>query len=62
MDWDDVRKPGAAGLVIGAPLDRLSVGDLEARIAELESEIDRVRAEIQKKRAHSARAEDIFKR
>lgn len=62
MDWDEARKPAAGATPLGASLDRLSVGDLEARVAELEAEIVRVKAEIEKKRAHSARAADIFKR
>ncbi len=62
MDWDETRKPAVGATPLGGPLDRLSIGDLEARVAELEAEIVRVKAEIEKKRGHSARAADIFKR
>jgi uncharacterized small protein (DUF1192 family) len=61
MDWEEVR-PKADAVVIGETLERLSVGELEARIVALEREIDRVRVELDKKRAHEARASELFKR
>ena len=61
MDWDDVRQPQGGGIVVGETLERLSVGELEARIVALEAEIDRVRGELEKKRAHEAQASALFK-
>ena len=61
MDWDDVR-PKPAGITVGEDLKKLSVAELEARIAALKAEIERVEAELQAKRAHEAAAAAIFKR
>jgi uncharacterized small protein (DUF1192 family) len=61
MDWDDVRQPQGGGIVVGETLERLSVGELEARIVALEAEIERVRGELEKKRAHEAQASALFK-
>lgn len=61
MDWEEAR-PKADAVVVGETLERLSVGELEARIVILQREIERVRAELEKKRAHEARASELFKR
>ena len=60
MDWDDVRPKPVSGGAVGESLDKLSVGELEARIESFEQEILRVRAELEKKRAHEAAAAKLF--
>ena len=60
MDWEEAR-PKSDVAVIGETLERLSVGELEARITLFEKEIERVRAELEKKRAHEAQAAKLFK-
>ncbi len=60
MDWDDVR-PKPKGISIGEDLKRLSVAELDARIAALEAEIERVKAERAAKKAHEAAAAALFK-
>ena len=61
MDWEEAR-PKTDGVILGETLERLSVGELEARIVALEKEIERVRAELDKKRSHEAQAAAVFKR
>ncbi len=61
MDWDEARPKAGGNVVIGENLERLSVGELEARIVALEGEIERVRGELEKKRAHEAEASALFK-
>ncbi len=61
MDWDEPRKAPTAGATVGEALDKLSVADLEARVASLAAEIVRVEAEIAKRRAHEAAAAALFK-
>lgn len=60
MDWEDVR-PKATGISVGETLEKLSVAELEARIASLRTEIERVSAELTKKKAHEAAASALFK-
>ena len=60
MDWDEAR-PQAEVVTVGEPLERLSLGDLEARIGLLEREIDRVKAELERKKAHGNQADAVFK-
>ena len=62
MDSDEAREKTARTASTGENLDKLSVGELELRIAAFEAEIVRVRAEITRKKAHSAAAESLFKR
>lgn len=62
MDWDEAKQKMVKGAQVGESLDRLSISDLEARIAAFEAEIVRVRAEITRKKAHEAAAASIFKR
>jgi uncharacterized small protein (DUF1192 family) len=61
MDWDDVRPATGGDIIVGENLERLSVGELEVRIAALESEVQRVRGELEKKRAHGEEASALFK-
>ncbi len=61
MDWDDVRPATGGDIIVGENLERLSVGELKARIAALESEVQRVRGELEKKRAHGEEALALFK-
>lgn len=61
MDWDEARMTTGGDVIVGETLERLSVGELEARIVTLEREIERVRGELEKKRAHEAEASAFFK-
>lgn len=61
MDWDDVQKPVAKGITTGEPLDRLSISELEERIAALLSEAERHKAEIERKVRQAQAADAIFK-
>jgi uncharacterized small protein (DUF1192 family) len=63
MDLDDLfakKKPVAVQL--GEDISRLSIPDLEERLAALASERQRVEEEIHKRRASLSAAESIFKR
>lgn len=61
MDWDEPRKPTAAPVTVGEPLDHLSIADLDARVAMLEAEIVRVRSEAERKRRQADAAKSLFK-
>ncbi len=61
MDWDEARQPGAEEIVLGQSLERLSIEDLERRVAALEAEIERVREEIARKNKIGAAAAAVFK-
>ncbi|MDE2405305.1 MAG: DUF1192 domain-containing protein [Sphingomonadales bacterium] len=62
MDDDDrpVRRGDAASLLSGESLDRLSLAELDARVALLEAEIARVRAHKDRAGAHRAAADALF--
>jgi uncharacterized small protein (DUF1192 family) len=62
MDWDELRPKPAKDVTLGEPLENLSVGELEARIAALKNEIERVKENLQAKKAHEAAAAAVFKR
>jgi uncharacterized small protein (DUF1192 family) len=62
MEWDDIRPKPARTITIGEPLNTLSVGELEERVAALKEEIKRVESEIAAKRAHEQAAAAFFKR
>jgi len=62
MDWDEIKPKPAAGATIGENLSKLSLAELEARIADLEREIKRVKAELDAKRRHDDAASALFKR
>ena len=63
LDTDDIAPPprGPRDLVEAVYLDRLSVHELEARVAALEAEIVRVRAKIASKKASQSAADAFFK-
>ena len=61
MDWDENQKPAKPEIVVGENLERLSLGELEARVTALEAEITRVRTEIERKKSIGAAAESVFK-
>jgi uncharacterized small protein (DUF1192 family) len=61
MDWDEVRAHKAVPIILGEPLAKLSVAELEARIAALESEIGRATREIDAKRHQAAAANALFR-
>ena len=58
-DWDGA-KPPSGGCKID--FDRLSVAELEARIASLEAEIAACRRAIDAKRGHRSEADSLFRR
>jgi uncharacterized small protein (DUF1192 family) len=58
---DDTEPKRKVSHDIGQPLDALSVGELEERIALLKTEIARLEAAITARRATKAAAFDIFK-
>lgn len=65
MDIDDLlpKSPGdPLVLLTRQDIDRLSVAELEARIAALEAEIARARAKIDFAVNHRATAEGLFRR
>jgi uncharacterized small protein (DUF1192 family) len=62
MDWDEIKPKTTASASIGENLEALSVGELEARIAQLEHEIERVKTELNAKRRHEDAASALFKR
>jgi hypothetical protein len=60
MSFEDLpKKP--VGVVLGEPLDLLSVSELEHRVSQLESEIARVKAAIQSKQASKNAADAFFR-
>ncbi|MEL6299724.1 MAG: DUF1192 domain-containing protein [Pseudomonadota bacterium] len=62
MDDDlDRAKPKTQPITLGEPLDTLSVGELDERVAALRSEIDRVEAEKARKSAHADAVASVFK-
>jgi uncharacterized small protein (DUF1192 family) len=62
MDLDEPRPKKRAEIILGEPLDLLSVAELEQRISDLESEIARAREAITKKQAGKAAADAFLKR
>ena len=61
MNDDDRPRPKPS--IFTAPsLERLSVAEGEAYIAQLESEIERVKADIAKKKASKETADSFFKK
>lgn len=58
---EDEPKPKARDLPLGAPLDTLSVAELEARIALLREEIARIEQTIESKRASRTAADSFFR-
>jgi uncharacterized small protein (DUF1192 family) len=62
MDLDDLPQKKKPAMVIGEPLDSVSLAELAQRITELEGEIARIRAEIAKKQASMAAAASFFKK
>lgn len=66
MDMDDIlpppRKDSALAQLLGEDLDRLSVSELEARIAALEGEVARTRAKRDGASKFRSAADSLFKR
>ncbi len=60
MEWDEPKDQKPAGHVVGEPLDKLSKGELEARLQSLESEIARLKSELERKQKHEAAAAELF--
>lgn len=62
FDDDRPARPAADSThQIGQPLDRLSVEELNARIATLRGEIARLEAAVSAKSAHRDAAESVFR-
>jgi uncharacterized small protein (DUF1192 family) len=61
MDLDEPRPKKRPEIILGEPLDLLSIAELEQRISDLESEIARAREAIGKKQAGKAAADAVFK-
>ncbi len=65
MDLDDILGPRPGdplAALVAQDLDRLSVAELEARVAALEGEIARCRRKIEGAVNHRASADALFKR
>ena len=62
MRDDDDRPRKAVAHEIGQPLDTLSLGDLDARVALLRAEIARLEAARAAKQAAQGAADAFFKR
>jgi uncharacterized small protein (DUF1192 family) len=65
VDLDDILGPrpdAPLPALLREDLDRLSVAELEARVAALEGEIARTRRKIDGAAAHRADADALFKR
>ncbi|XYD08482.1 DUF1192 domain-containing protein [Methylobacterium sp. NMS12] len=62
MRDDDDRPRKAVGHEIGQPLDTLSLGDLDERVALLRAEIARLEAARAAKQAAQGAADAFFKR
>ena len=60
MSFEDLPKT-PAGVMLGEPLDLLSVAELEQRVSQLESEIQRVKAAISAKQASKNAADAFFR-
>jgi uncharacterized small protein (DUF1192 family) len=59
MDEEDVKRPTAHE--VGMALDKMSVDELQQRIAMLEREIERLRSAIAAKQQSRAAADAFFK-
>jgi uncharacterized small protein (DUF1192 family) len=57
---DEAAKP-PRGHEVGAPIDTLSIDELEARIALLQEEIARLQGAIEARRQTKAAADSVFK-
>ncbi len=60
-DWDLPRAGKAPAIVLGEPLGKLSITELEGRVEALRQEIARIEAEIGTKKALRDQAASIFK-
>ena len=58
---DDEPRPKPQDLPLGAPLDKLSVAELEARIALLRDEIARIERTLEAKKASRTAADSFFR-
>jgi len=63
MDLDDLfPKKKVAAVTLGEDISRLSIPDLEERLAALAAERMRVEEEIHKRKASQSAAEQLFKK
>jgi uncharacterized small protein (DUF1192 family) len=61
MDWDEVRQPAKATVVVGEDLTILSIAELSARVAMLQGEITRIEGAIATKQRQTAAADALFR-
>jgi uncharacterized small protein (DUF1192 family) len=61
-DWDDLKPQPKPAACVGDDLSRLSIAELEARVAAFTAEIERVAAEIAVKKSRQSAADSLFKR
>ncbi len=61
LDEDEATRPKQRDIAIGADLSKLSVEELEERIAALKAEITRIEADLAAKRSSRAAADSVFK-
>ncbi len=62
MDDDDLEPRRTKGGEFPRNLERLSIEDMDAYVAELEAEIRRVEAEIERRRRVKSGADEVFKK
>jgi uncharacterized small protein (DUF1192 family) len=60
MDWDEPKAKTAKGFLVGEDLARLSVTELDERIALLKAEITRIEKTMAKKKQTTAAAAALF--
>ena len=60
MDWDEPKAKAGKAVVIGEDLSKLSVVDLDERIAMLKSEIVRIEQSVETKKRTTAAAAALF--
>ena len=61
MAREDDDRPAPAGIALGADLSRLSLAELDERLALLRQEIDRVESAIATKRGSRSAADALFR-
>lgn len=61
FDEDDHPLRKGSEIVIGQPLDQLSIHELQERVEQLKTEIERVQEEIDRKGSATSYAEKFFK-
>ena len=60
MDWDEPKSKPAKGFAVGEDLSKLSVVELDERVALLKAEIIRIETTITAKKRTTAAAAAVF--